>query len=878
MDANGSRFWSFASEKDWRITSSPGADLHYCKKRQLLRLKDEGPLPAISETENVAIRIAKLPSRVKDVMGVEAFWDEMTHAILASSSTRETVILHKPIPELTPADLTLGADDILYAAFSNGVLLLDRRGRWSEPKTVTHPSFVSHRLAPAPEGGAWALDRDQGLIGRIVGMPLRDGTFVEKNSGVFFPEETNPNPPRIIPLPATKLRAGTTGKAIACSNAGQVAVLAWAAGEPAIVYTLENGSLVARFKTANLNYPVSLRWIGETQVALLTIDLDKLSKQAFVYELDQYSEENRAVPLRRPNGKYFPLINPSDAGFLNVQSDPPDYALGTGGFLPLRAISSVSYAREGHVILGPIDSQKFDTIWHRLYAECVLPEHCDVTIKLFAENNPSANEQLNSGNWHPHAFGAQTVPSIPKAAWLDGPSELPNNPGLLDCPRIANRAGLFSVLIQRSGSAVRRLTGRYLWVKIECRGNSHLTPQIAGLRIYSDRFSYRDRYLPALYHETAYGEAANASGRSTRYDFLDRFLGLIEEPLTHIEGKVAHADLLTNPASTPASALPWLSRWIGLNLDETATSSSDRQKMLAAPHTARMHGTLGGLHANLELATGGVFISGGRIDPNSDIPRPGEIALAEVADYVTKALVLAVSAPGTGSEPAVLVGGGVTGGEIVVVEGFRMRRTYATILGADLVEENDPLTLGLSASGNSIVGDTLVLGDEHRREFLALFADDLNLESSDREAIAAFFEKLAWRVTILVHDGVIPQDLARLQRVAEAASPAHLEVTVKRAAYPFLVGVASLVGVDTYLANKPAPQSVDIGRSSIGVSDFLTGDGFLDGSHRYAVEERPVAVINGPAAVLAGRPFLLSAARSRAPQGGHIASYVWTWT
>lgn len=454
---------------------------------------------------------------------------------------------------------------------------------------------------------------------------------------------------------------------------------------------------------------------------------------------------------------------------------------------------------------------------------------------------------------------------------------MPFDPGLLVCPSAPGRSGLFTILLQRPGLRVRRLRGRYLFLHLELLGDSQVTPEVAAIRVYPARFSYRDRYLPDLYGETVAGPEADAAARATPPDFLDRFLGIFEGALTQLEDKVAASWLLTDPAAAPAAALPWLAHWIGIDPAGAATARQLRQMLVAAPWTARLHGTAGGVLAALELATGGRVVVGGWVDPRGAVPRPGTIALADRDGQIVKVLMLHTTDPELGGTSAFLSGGAVTGGEIVLVEGFRLRRTFATILGADLSDAENPLTLGLSRPGNSFIGDTLILGDETRREFLSLFAADLELDRRDSRAIAAFFERLAHRQMVLVRPTARTADRARIAATAAGAAPAHVRTDVLEATRPLIVAAASLVGIDTFLTDEPETEAVRLGRSRLGLGDQVRGTGRLDSRADVPRTPPPVAVGDGPAEAYAGSAFWLTAARSTAAPGRHIVRNIWTW-
>src|SRR5207253_198026 len=104
--------------------------------------------------------------------------------------------------------------------------------------------------------------------------------------------------------------------------------------------------------------------------------------------------------------------------------------------------------------------------------------------------------------------------------------------------------------------------------------------------------------------------------------------------------------------------------------------------------------------------------------------------------------------------------------EIVVIESFRLRRILATLLGVDLANETDPLLPGLQQSGNSVVGDTLVVGDVERVELLALFREEA-ASAVENAAVISFYERLAHRATVLVHHELEPQDFTLIRRVVQ---------------------------------------------------------------------------------------------------------------
>ena len=804
MDVNGLRFWSLSRKEDWFGDHTMNQGLYYCPDERVLRLVAQGKVPTLNEDATRAKTIRDAPAPVADTQGNLARWDDVHKAILPAGRTDLQMAFLAG--GLAPSDLAFGDDDILYVARDGQIELVDTRLRWT-PKLVSLPGFSASKLAPMVGGGVLALDSDRGLIAKLIGTPLQEGLYPPEPTAQFAPNTENPNPLRLELLPILPVRHAAC---LAVSTGGFKALLCVDGTNDAQIVVVDGFTVRTTISLVGFKHPVGIAWIGEDEIAVLATNGNDLAQDALVYDAGSGGEA-------KPNGRTYRLINPSPEGFVNVQTKRPIYVGADGTLRSLIPVSAVTFARKGTYKLT-IDSGVRDTVWHRLYLEAVIPEGCMIIADVAA-----TDKIADIPEYCPHNFGGTKIVGEPQGAWLDEPSELPQHQGLLMKRRVPERTGLFSVLIQRPSGNVRRIVGRYFHVLLQLTGNSHLTPEIAGLRVYGNRFSYRDQYLPRLYREDQLLDASNPN--ATGPDFLERYLSLLEEPMTMLEGKIAESHLLTRASAAPAVALPWLAQWIGIDMAEGKASAKDREILKAAPFTAKLHGTLGGMRAALELETGGIFLENVQLDPNEPPARVGEITLAETSGKAVRGLVLSTGNGVGQSQATMLVGGKVSSGAIVVLEGFRLRRTFATILGANLTDEDDELTTGLTVSGNSFVGDSFILGAEYNSDVLALFADLPN--SQDQQSVVDFFDKLAFRVTVLVHDEASAQDLVRLQRIADSESPAHVEVSISKARYPFLVGVGSIIGVDTFLTAKPLRQTFHIGGSQLGATDLIINQGLL---------------------------------------------------
>ncbi|WP_437310849.1 phage tail protein [Sorangium sp. So ce388] len=797
MDANRLRFWMLADERDW--TPVTPDDIRHDPRRRALVLSSRRDLPPVVEHEaEASARLARVPGAI-DAFGTWARWDETARKVMATGAVPGEAPIFTPAAGEAPTDLAIGHDGALYIALGGRVVIQDLRGRW-DPVTLSDPALAAWRLAADPSGGVWALGGPPGAPGaptklaRVRGLPLPRRFGAGPGPETFRLRDDNPAPPRITGVTELAL-PGERPVAIAVSPAGRVGVLTWRDGGDARLRVLDGAAVGVPMDLAGARFPYGFAWLSEGCVAVL---LTSFPAEAIAYP---FEPGDASAP---PAGDLYPLTDHDGGPLMHGTTSPPHY-LSARGPSPLHPISLPSLSSRGIASNAKrLDSGSARTVWHRLYLEGLIPPGTGVRVLLAATDDPAPPSASDVWAWNEHRFGAvprgpdegevRDVPKdvdIPRGVWVPQASEIPFHEGLRGCRPVPHESGLFTALIQRPTRRVRALRGRYLWARVELLGDGRSGPELAALRAYASRFSYVERYLPEIFRESLFGEDADAHGKATPADFLERLIDDCEGVLTPIEDRIAAAWMLTDARTVPEASLEWLASWIGFAFDPVVPAARRRALLEAAPDLYRWRGTLRGLTRALDVVTGGA----------------------------------------------------VSEGRVVVVEDFRLRRTFATILGADLGDRDDPLLPGLTASGSSFVGDTLFLGEEMKKEFLAVFVKDL-LDApatvtgpgadaqaaldAEREAVRRFFLRLAHRVTILVHQEVEREDPGLIRRVAELEAPAHVSTVVTTASHPFIVGVASLIGVDTYLARKAPPRTATIGGSYIGVRDLVERPPTLD--------------------------------------------------
>lgn len=231
-----------------------------------------------------------------------------------------------------------------------------------------------------------------------------------------------------------------------------------------------------------------------------------------------------------------------------------------------------TYERYGVWRSQALDSMNFRCVWDRVVLDWErdrLPSGNQVTVSTYTADRDGGSPPDDSPLWVP-GFTFTGAPQAP----LD-PETAP-----------AKKAGPRG---DGADFAVRSREGRYLWLKIELRGDGYATPRIRALRAYFPRHSYLS-YLPAIY-------AADDNSRA----FLERFLMIFQTEWDDLERRLAEFHANFDPQAMPAGMfVDELARWLALPLEQRWSFEQKRRLLQAVPKFYCQRGTLAGLRAFLQ--------------------------------------------------------------------------------------------------------------------------------------------------------------------------------------------------------------------------------------------------------------------------------------
>jgi phage tail-like protein len=699
--------------------------------------------------------------------------------------------------------MSLGAGGRLALLAADGgnvrLELFDLRGRWplDSPGNRAIPvdaDPAATDVAVAPDGTLLVGGRGALLV--FAGGPIE--TMFERPVDQFQPVDPNPHELTLrdrLPLPSGNVVA-------VAADAGRRLVLLEEADGSQSLSTFDEASGQRSDTPISPQMPVfnDAACLDQGRVALLAAA--ETGDTAFVRRDCAVATLAGGFALV---GERYPRIIPGPARFAD-SADGTVYYAAADRPRPLLPLPHPGYATAGIALRSGLPSRDPDAIWHRAYCEADLPQGTTLTLWARAAEEPLVLAQdppelvarlldclcqtpgaifdaamLTIGSLAP-GFAAplgqmrqrlalaplhRQPPLVPSGV----ASEIPFHPGLAALE--GGLGTLYEVLLQRARGKSRRLQGGLLDIAFVLTGDGRHTPTLRACRVYCPRFSYQEQYLPRLFQQTSAVNEADTAPAAAPPDFRERLLANLEGILTPIEGRVAAAERLLDPMAAPPQTLPWLASFLGRELDLAWPEKRQRRSIAVAGDLLRQRGTYPGVCLALDVATDG----------------------------------------------------GVQCGEVVVVENYRLRRTMATILGIDMDDVDNPLTVNARVSGNSIVGDTLILSSAAGRAFLSLFAPDL-ASAGETAQVERFFDTYADRVTILLH-GAARRQRTAVERVLRAEMPAHVQWDVFETERSFVLGLSPLLGVDTFLDPAPPPTPVTLGESTIGRDAVIRDPGTL---------------------------------------------------
>ena len=340
-------------------------------------------------------------------------------------------------------------------------------------------------------------------------------------------------------------------------------------------------------------------------------------------QIQELDSEAAIMPMRRFGGRGLVLRRGSivyDSGATNPL------------WVPLLTQLRRSYAEQNTFRTAIFDGREPQCLWDRIRLDAVIPPGTRVIVEARAHDNKPVLEQMGEAGWvrQPGFYLNSDGGEIPGKREI---AILPTNK--------AAGSGCWDMLLQD-------VQGRYLQLRVTLIGDGRHSPALRAMRIWYPRFSYTQRFLPAVYRE----EPGSAS-------FLDRYLASMEGMNSAVEARIASAQTMFDPRTAQAGMLEWLASWFDVMLDPSWNEDRRRLFIANAMTFFGWRGTIAGVKMALRLAfdaklTADDFRFGG-----PDCTCPGSIRIVEAVSTSARGRTFAksVNAPSTGPQSRVLTGG-----------------------------------------------------------------------------------------------------------------------------------------------------------------------------------------------------------------------------
>jgi phage tail-like protein len=418
-----------------------------------------------------------------------------------------------------------------------------------------------------------------------------------------------------------------------------------------------------------------------------------------------------------------------------------------------------SYVTQAIYTSGPLDSEFYRCQWHRIILRGEIPAGSRVTVSTYtAEAELTDDDIENLGDvWQTN----QTASEMNKGEW--------------DC-------------LVRSGG------GRFLWLRLEFRGNGRVTPRLDSIELEFPRISLR-RYLPAVFGK----EAVSA-------DFTDRFLSLFDTTLRSIETNLDRGARYFDPLSAPAERDPktgadflsWLGSWIGLILDRHWPEPRRRKFLKHAGRLYDVRGTREGLWRELLL-----FLDMDR-DECCRADQPSDRCQARPANCAPP------KPPECSWRPPPLI-----------LEHFKLRRWL--FLGAGRLGDQ-ALLWGKRIVNRSQLDDTARV---ERTQLLTA-----------QDPLRDPFHVYAYKFSVFVPACFRASDTDRkaLENIVRNGRPAGTQAQIEYVEPRFRIGFQSMIGFDTVVGRYPA--GVTLNEMPLGRATVLTAPPHKQGAPSLAIGEQ----------------------------------------